>query len=219
MIVRTAAWLIVYMWATNLHAQQKEILLKDTKFIRFSPSGLVDPIETNFSVGVEYRFADRWSFGSDAAWIFHSEYFEHSKNTNGFIVRPAIRRYFGLWQRGFVEAGLFYKYVVYKMQDWLGRDCVNGVPSYEEYTTFNYRKQALGLNINTGLQGRLSQNGKLWYEIYIGIGARYKWQGVINERNSCYTNAAGLFEEVINSEEVKFYPSIPMGVRLLYRLD
>lgn len=60
-----------------------------------------------------------------------------------------------------MEAEFHYKYVTYKITDWIGRDVTNGIPAYEEYTTFNFNKRAIGLHVKTGTSANLSRNKKL----------------------------------------------------------
>jgi hypothetical protein len=212
---------ICFLWTLLLSgamiaAQSKNILPGGTKLIRFNLLGIMDPAETNLSFGFEYRFRDNWAISSDAAWIFYSANFEHTRHTNGFIVRPALRYYTGERKRLFLVSELHYKYVVYRIEDWLGRNCVNGTPAFEEYKRFSYRKQVIGLNLKAGYQGRISKSNRIWFELYAGIGLRIKFEDILHENNCCYTNAIGILDE--NFVNGKVYPAIPVGVRVLYRL-
>jgi hypothetical protein len=181
-------------------------------------SGLIDLMEMNLSGGIEYRRNKRWSVASDAGWIFYSNYFENIKSTGGIILRPSVRAYFQNPWRTFAELEFHYKNVTYKIEDWLGRGCVNGIPSYEEYTTFKYRKQVTGINVKFGYQGRLSRNNKLWFEYYIGIGARKKSEAIVKEEDSCYDRNAPFSTTDSNIWGDDIYPALPLGFRLLYKL-
>src|SRR5690606_1821713 len=146
---------------------------------------------------------------------FHSGYYSNQKNSNGFIFRPAVRHYFTASGKHFIEAEFHYKVVNHEMEDWLGRDVVEGVPSYEQFTNFIYRRQSLGVNIKTGVQSRVSKNDKLWLEFYLGLGLRKRWEGLHNEPNSIFNNANTMFR---NMSENEIYPAVPIGLRLLYVL-
>lgn len=178
---------------------------------RFNFTGLLDGFDQNISIGIEYRFNTHWSTGSDAAYIFRSIYLSESKVASGIILRPFIRYYPRKNGSGFIEAEIHYKYVTYQLTDWIGRDATNGVPAYEEYTTFNYNKRAVGLNIKTGTDANLSRDKKLRLEIYIGLGVRYKKQGV---DNGIYTRTRGSFGGLYDPE----YSTVvlPLGMRLVY---
>ena len=206
--------LLIAFNATVCIAQKKEkyILPKGSWLFRFNPTGMIDPVETNFSVGGEYRFHSNWSVSADAAWIFYSSYFG-AKHTNGFIFRPAIRYYIPHTDGMFVETELHYKYVSYRIEDWLGKNCVNGVPSYEEFTRFSYLKQAWGFHIKTGYQERIGRDKRFWMEAYLGIGPRWRSFKVKDEPNSCYTHAGDASLNIINNN---LSVAIPMGIRLMY---
>lgn len=207
-----------FVFHSAMQAQNsKEPLPAGTRFIRMNITGLIDPMETNISGGIEYRFNDSWSVSCDAGWIFHSTYFENIKSTSGIIFRPSARGYFQKSRRTFAELQFHYKNVTYKIEDWLGRGCINGIPAYEEFTTFRYRKKVAGLNLNFGYQGRISRNNKLWFDVYLGVGARKKWDKVVKEEGSCYENNGPFTFTNSNFWGDDLYPSLPMGFRLLYK--
>ncbi len=166
-------------------------------YVRLNFPGLLDGLDQNFSTGLEYRFAPRWSTGSDIAWIFYSKYFTETQSANGIIIRPFIRYYVHQQrrQRSFIEAELHYKFASYEIQDWLGREPVNGVPSYEEFTTFHYNKNVFGIHLKAGNQTYLTRDDKLRMEFNYGVGVRWKWQGV---KNGVY-NRTSSFGELFDS--------------------
>jgi hypothetical protein len=185
--------------------------------IRLNPTGLLDPAEPNLSVGYEYRFHESWAVATDLAWVFFSRYVSNTKHTNGIIFRSAIRRYIGPLKHTFLDAELHYKYVVSSIEDWLGRDCVNGVPTYEEFANFHYLRQAIGLNLKIGEQSKMFKNDKFWFEYYLGLGFRWNYEKVLNEHHCCYkyaTNPVG----TLNGDG-RFTIAVPIGFRLLYRLN
>ncbi|MDQ6904099.1 MAG: DUF3575 domain-containing protein [Bacteroidota bacterium] len=177
---------------------------------RFNILGLTDIFDENISLGVEYTFHEHWSTGTDAAYIFDSYYLSQKKGTSGFMVRPFIRFYPDKKRIGFYEAELQYKFAAYRITDWLGRDATNGVPAYEEYTTFSYKKRVYGINIKAGRKEDLSRDKKFKMELYIGLGFRYKTQGV---DNGTYVRR-GNFINFYNPEYSTI--TVPLGVRFLY---
>ncbi|MGN6530814.1 MAG: hypothetical protein ACTHK0_03555 [Ginsengibacter sp.] len=98
---------------------------------RLNFTGLLDGYDQNISVGAENRFSEHWSTGSDVAYIFNSGYLSESHSSSGFILRPFVRYYPENGRYGFFEAGFHYKHVAYKITDWVGKDDVNGQPSYQ----------------------------------------------------------------------------------------
>lgn len=180
---------------------------------RFNFTGLADPYDENASLGAEYKFAPHWSAGSDVAYIFSSEYLPDGKKANGFIVRPFLRFYPHVERRGYFEVQLHYKYASYQLTDWLGKDVVNGVPSYEEYSTFHFIKKAMGIHLNAGTSANLTRDKKLRLEFYIGLGVRFKKQYA---DKGAFLREKGLFPELYQPHYATVV--VPMGMRLVYDL-
>lgn len=193
----------------------RDDFIDDSKKIigRFNFLGLLDPLDENVSIGVEYKFAPQWSSGMDAAYIFNSEYLKGSKHCAGFIFRPSIRFYPNNGRHGYFEAELHYKHVAYRLTDWLGKDVVDGVPSYEEYTTFHFIKNAYSITFKTGTWSYLTNDKKLRMEYYIGLGMRFKNQYV---KNGSYSPDTDIFGGLYNPNYAT--PVFPMGIRLVYDL-
>jgi hypothetical protein len=200
----------------TLHYSFSQINKNDSTeklYVRFNFLGLLDLSDENLSIGMEYRFRPKWSTGSDIAWIFNSSYLSTQSNSaNGFMVRPFIRYYPSKNKNRFFEAELYYKFVSYKIQDWLGHDPVNGIPSYEEFTTFHYNKNVLDIHIKRGTQLSLTKDHRLRMEFIYGLGLRWKWQRV---KNGIY-NLSG-YLGTIYDPEVKTLV-IPATIRLLYKI-
>lgn len=171
----------------------------------------MDGLDQNISVGGEYRFAEEWSAGSDLAYIFYSEYLVESKSSKGLILRPFIRYYPENERNGFFEAGLHYKHVSYKITDWVGKDVINGQPSYEEYETFHYIKNAYEFNLKAGTAANLSRNKKFRIEFYAGLGIRFKNQGA---DNGSYSRSRNLFSSIYRPRYSTVV--VPIGIRLVY---
>ncbi|HUR12803.1 MAG TPA: hypothetical protein VM012_15610 [Flavitalea sp.] len=196
-------------------AQEKKEHSDRSLYLRFNFLGMVDPFDFNFTMGVERLFTKHASLALDLGWIFHSEYFSQSKRANGILVRPSIRLYPRENGRGFVEMELHYKSVMYKIEDWVGRDCVNNVPAYDEFTIFRIRKQSYGFHLRGGVKGALDQEKRFWLELSSGIGLRWKTQGFFREGNSCYNRSGGIFlDPNVNSVA----PAFLMNLKLLYRI-
>jgi hypothetical protein len=184
------------------------------KTIIFSPFALVD-LDQTILPGGEYRFSQRWSVVADVGYTFSSYYITNNKNTSGFTVRPAIRRYYGRRNELFWQAQLLYKQVTYLQKDWLDKDCVEGVPTYSQYQEFRFLKKVYGINAMAGEVMPLSN--KLYLEVFAGLGMRLKEHDVIGEGNSCYrTNTVG----TLNMYRPRTTTiSAPISLRLVYRLE
>ena len=189
-------------------------LYEDTLSLRFNPLGIVDLLDNNISGGIAYSLNQRWSLTLDLSYIFYSTYLEQNKGTSGYIFKPAIRYYFSENRKFYLESTVWYKRSSYKMLDWVDKDCVNGVPAYQEFKSFRFRKRVLGFNIQGGVQKALMKNKLLRMEIYAGIGLRAKWQDVKNDPHACY-EANDIFESGFY-RPTKVSPSIPHGLRLVY---
>jgi hypothetical protein len=192
----------------KVFSQNKTSELQPKLLLRFNPLGLGDPLDENLSFGIEHRLHPHWSTGTDAGWVFASVYARNSSRANGVIVRPFIRYYPNENGIGFFEAELHYKYVAYNIEDWLGRNPVNNVPAYEEYTTFTLQKHVAGIHFKAGLLGNISRNERLKFEFTGGLGVRYKWQKV---RDGIYTRAQGW--AAVNSLD-RVIPVVPVTIRL-----
>jgi hypothetical protein len=193
--------------------EEKAVLPRD-RFLRFNFLGLLDPFDNNLTVGMEQPLSNHFSVALDAGWIFYSNYFSNAKSSNGILLRPSIRWYPRVEGRGFLETELHYKMVSYRLEDWIGRDCDNEVPAFDEYTTFSYRKRSYGFNLRGGVKSALDREKKFWLEFSGGLGIRWRNQGLHNEPNSCY-NRVGTF---FNPNGSNVISGMPLTIRALYRL-
>jgi hypothetical protein len=210
---------ILVCWMGNAFARQRNtvILPQGTLFLRFNPLGLIDIIDQNISAGAEYRFKPKWSAAVDAAYIFQSNNLDNLQSAKGYIIRPAVRKYFSRQLNHYVEAELHYKHLATTIEDWVGRNVVNGVPAYEEYRKFRYIKEVAGLQVKLGVQECLVQKKWLWIELYAGFGVRKKWQHAQLPPGSSYTFLRRMFSEDPNQSNTVF-PAFPGGVRLLFKI-
>lgn len=211
------AWIffIFAVWHTTANAQLNHALLYEDKLsVRVSPLGLVDILDANVTGGIAYTLNDRWSLSVDLSYIFYSGYLQESKGTSGYILKPAVRYYVSENRKFFIESSVWYKRSSYRMTDWVDKDCVNGVPSYQEFKSFRFRKRVVGLNVQGGVQKALMKSKLLRMEIYAGIGIRFKWQDIKNDSKACYQPDAifqGSFYGPYNVSA-----GIPHGLRLVY---
>ena len=176
--------------------------------------GILDAYDRNISLGAEYQFNPQWSAGIDAGYIFQSEYIKNNKGTRGMLLRPFMRYYFKEKRTGYLEAHLHYKTVAYKVKDWIGRDFTNGIPAYEELSTFDFNKKVFGISVIIGDKFNMSKdNQTLKLEPYIGLGARFKKQ---EAENGSFTPSNNW---LIPETDPEFtYLAILMGMRLTFKL-
>lgn len=194
----------------------REPLPQGSHFLRFNLTNLINPVEPSVSLGYEYQVGENISVSADAGWVYYSNYFEGIKNTTGILLRPAIRWYPGQKERYYGEIEFHYKHVNYTFEDWIGRNCVNEIPNYEEYTSFKYEKKVTGINLKGGIVEPVTRNKKIWIDVYIGIGLRKKSEGIADEANSCYDIQGVIFPGTGN--ENNFGLSLPIGIRFLLKL-
>ena len=181
--------------------------------LRLNTLDLLDVLDGNISIGGEYRFNKTWAITMDAAYIFYSAHFNNCKTAHGVILRPALRLYTGRLKDQFFDVQLHYKEVMYKIDDWIGRDVVNNVPAYEQKTLFRYYKKNIGIQIIRGQQKYISSRCRL--EIYLGVGLRFRWQHPYQEPNSIYRPANA---DLTSTKSESVLPAFPAGIRLVYAI-
>jgi hypothetical protein len=123
-----------------------------------------------------------------------------------------------LWggQRLFPRAGLHYRFVNHRMSGWIGRNTVNGVPSYEEYGGFTLRKIEAGPVIKGGRLIALSD--KIWLELYIGLGVMRRKYVIVNEPDLRF-QTSDRYGNIITTGERTKIPMLPAGARLLLKVN
>jgi hypothetical protein len=199
-------------------------LQKKDIFLRWNITSLLDPLETNFSIGAEYRLRDNVSISLDAAYVFFTQYYSRFEDLkeNGFIIRPAVRYYFDSENRGYFEGEFHFKQMNYQFTDWLQKDIADGVPSYQELTNFKHRKQVFGFSLKLGYLAKLSGN-RIWLDPYMGAGVKYKKQFLLNQpprtsynyNNSAFRTQSGTVDE----PRKVIAPNLSLGIRLLIKLN
>ena len=109
---------------------------------------------------------------------------------------------------------MHYKNVVYKVEDWIGRDITNGVAAYEEFSTYNFKKRVLGINLVIGNKWSLNKKtNNINLEPYVGFGLRVKKQ---NSDNITFSFNRNIFLSDLNSNST--FPVILLGLRLTFKL-
>jgi hypothetical protein len=209
--------LLLAVLAGNAQSKTRRELRADTGklYLRFNPFGVVDLFDGNVTLGAEFRFNDTWSATLDAGAILYSAYMPHSKRSTGILLRPGIRLYPTTWKDFTVDLQLHYKNVTYNIRDWVEKDVVASVASYEEYKVFRYKKEVIGGNIMVGFRDYFSRNRRFYIEWYMGLGIHFKKEAVRDEPNSRYERGFRMF----NDEDGKYVlPAVPVGMRIVYLL-
>jgi hypothetical protein len=183
-------------------------------FLRYNPLGPLDFFDGNITFGSEFRFNDTWAATLDAGAILYSAYFDKTRLTTGFLLRPGIRVYPARHKGFFVDAQFHYKDVTYRINDRLEKDVVGNVASYEEHKVFRYKKQVMGGRIMIGFRTYFTRNARFFMEAYGGFGINYKVEGLHNEPGSRYERRW----RIINDNPKQTLPSLPHGMRLIYRI-
>ena len=179
--------------------------------LSFNPTVLAATDNTAM-IGAEQRLKNRLALVLDAGYVFSTYYMTNDalKGTSGFTFRPGLKLY-EKGMHGFFQFQVSYKQVDYKMEDWLGKDCVDNVATYEKFQEFIYRKKTLSFNALAGELFRLSDAVML--ELYAGIGMKIKNQRPAEER-ACYRNTEN---GIIFSPFRDHYNTInaPVGIKLM----
>jgi hypothetical protein len=188
--------------------------------LRMNVLGLVDVLDGNASVGGEMRFNKTWSVIMDAGYIFYSTYFNNIERTSGIILRPGVRLYAGKYRNVFIDMQFHYKGVRYYVNDWLEKDLVNNVATYQERKVFQDRKRVYGGHIIIGGKEFISANYRLFLEFYLGFGLHYKEESLHGEPDSQYDQGFGIFRAstLTQQKSTMVTPAIPVGIRLVYTL-
>jgi len=207
--------LLLLVMAGNAQSIKKRALQADTGklYLRFNPLGVFDYFDGNITPGAEYRFNDTWTATLDAGAVLYSGYFGRARSSLGFLIRPGIRVYPGKYKDYFVELQLHYKNVTYRINDWLEKEVVSNVPSYEERKVFQYKKQVMGARIMVGKRESFTKSKRWYWEIYAGLGIHFKTEGLHNEPNSHYD----VYIRIINTFNGSYTMlAVPAGIRLAY---
>lgn len=196
-------------------------------YLRHNPLGWIDLFDGNITLGAEYRFNRTWSATMDVGGIFYSTYVPKTRQTAGLLVRPGVRVYPGKYKDYFIDLQLHYKEVMYRVKDWIERDVVQDVASYEELTKFRYIKRVMGVHIMGGVKQYLTDNRRFFMEVYLGLGVHFREEGPYHQPpDSRYDQAFTIFRPRTNGNDPNtnntsgksIVPALPGGLRIIYRL-
>jgi len=222
-MVRICLWclpLLLTAGAANAQLFSSKVIQNDTGkiYLRFSPFGLLDLLDENFTVGGEYRFNNTWSATMDAGFIFNSQYMNHCDRATGVLLRPGIRKYAGKKKDYFFDLQFHYKDIMYHMNDWIQRDIVGGVSTYEQLAKFRYRKQVYGIHLTAGGKEFFTKDHRLFMEVTAGFGLHFKKIGTWHEGNSRYEDPYSLSANDNAFRVNTVVPALPVSIKLVYRL-
>lgn len=206
--------LLLFPWTSWAQQSLPQPLMPGEIFFRFSPTGLFHFTDPNVSFGLEKKLLPRFSVAIDAGFVPHSFKYDAAKRTTGILLRPSARYYPGR-RTFYIEGELYFKRVTHVMEDWIGRNVVEGVASHEEFARFRYRRVVSGISVQTGRVMRISrEDDRWWWEVYGGIGFRSHHFQLVDEPRSrwVFTNFWG------TPDEARVVGALPIGLRILYRV-
>src|SRR4051812_3841319 len=141
---------ILLIGSLMAHAQKQKPPLNYKAAFSFSPLALAQ-IDYTLMFGGEYRLRPGITLVTDIGYIFGSEYMKgEAKPAVGFVFRPSVKLFVNERNNFYLQPQLFYKQVTHQEYDWLGMECVNGIPTYEALTHFRYRRVVYGVNATAG---------------------------------------------------------------------
>ncbi|MEO6916780.1 MAG: hypothetical protein ABI151_15065 [Chitinophagaceae bacterium] len=211
-------WLVLIL-PLSVFAQQNNDLEPASRHplsVRVNLFGPLDILDGNFTGGIEYGISPRLSLTGDLGAIVYSAYLNNNSRALGYLFKPGLKYYFTEKRRGYVEGNIFYKRVGYKVDGWLSRGNINGVPSYEENRIFIYRKRVAGLQFLAGYKARLNKKSTVWLDSYGGLSVRMKWQDIKDLPDAVYRRDNIFFDGL--RENYSIYPGFQMGLRLVFDL-
>lgn len=202
-------------------AQKTKPYTEVSNAVSFNPFALAE-IDFTALAGYEQKVKERLFVTCEAGYIFASAYITDQSETNnskasGFLIRPALKYFVNSNNKFYVQPQIFYKQVTHSLYDWLGKDVVAGVPSYEELQHFKYRRKIFGANAIVGFALPLDKHRKGYIDFYMGLGLRRKINTVLNEPNSLYQRRSMRPLDGGPGSEGTL-PSVPLGIRFIYAI-
>jgi hypothetical protein len=214
--MKTILFLVFVLFTWDVAAQSTPSVFNYKTAVSFNPSVLAGPDYTAM-FGAEYRLKERFALTLDVGYVFDSYYFREGsvKGTSGFSIRPGVKLYPRPDKQFYFQFSIFYKHVDYKMYDWLGKDCVNQIPTYEQLQDFRYRKKTLSFNVLRGRNFRISD--QVFVELYAGLGIKIKDQGP-TEKHACHGNLqTGIINRSFQGNQVTAH--VPLGIKLVVAVN
>lgn len=208
------SFLFLLFLKSDLHAQKTDSIRPHYDWaLRINPLGLIDVFDHHLNVGVEKVLNSYWSVALEASGYFASQYYADARRTSGYMVKPSIRFYADKEKFFFLEVEPFYKQVNYRMEDWLGKESVEGIPSYFEFTEFVLQKKVVGGHLKAGIQTNLTRDRNWWIEFTLGAGIRSKKRGIKGDPRAVFNNSGFFFNDPDGDSSP--LPSPSFGVRLV----
>ena len=215
-MIKSLSLFFIAFFSLAVHAQKSNPPVEYQQAVMVNPLMLIG-VDFTLAGGYEFRVRPSAVVSLEGGYIVGSGYFDNGTDINtgssGFLLRPSMKFFVNDRKNFYLQPQLFYKMVNHKMNDWLGKNCVDDVPAYEERQDFKYRREAYGFNLVGGVL--LPTRSRLIFDTYFGLGIRHRDLGVVGEPNSCYRSMGMLFI----GEEEGTYPNVTLGLRLLFKLD
>lgn len=134
------------------------------------------------AIALEYRATRAWSVLLEGAWICYdlkSEYGlrgEYTPMAKGFRLRPEVRYYLPGKRNTYVF--FFSHELMYKRVNFLEERIVQketgGGYYYEQLKAYEKTKQLFGTSGKFGFQRYVDRHHRLFIELYVGIGLKYR---------------------------------------------
>ena len=199
-----------------VQAQKNQSLPDYGKAFTFNVLSLL-PLDYTILPGIEFRIKPKLLLTGEVGYIFASDYLRNDngseRKASGFIIRPALKFFINDRNRYYLQTQFFYKQVTHRMYDWLGKEMVDNVASYEQLQNFKYRRKIVGFNVILGtvLPIRLRNS---FFDLYAGLGVRKKTAMVVGEPTSTYQRIPIIGNS--NNANKGVFPSLPAGIRFIY---
>ncbi len=205
--------------AENTFSQKWKDLEAKDKIVRFNISDLFPLQDGSISFGYQYFVKNNLAIALDAGYVFYGVTNPNvfAKN-RGMYIKPSLRYY---PKKKFfleLESKIFLTKVTTTVTDWLGKNCVNEVPSFDEYKQFKFVKKSPTLNIIIGTQKWLLKKYNLSAEPYAGVGVIFNNAYLENEPNSCYGISNNISEVITSNIKKEILPNITLGCRIIKKL-
>jgi hypothetical protein len=149
--------------------------------LRTNPFTLVEH-DAGIMLGVNYRWAKRWSATVDPTLVFY----RIRNTTNGSTpgkplgvrvktdLRYHIQHFWGGFENVFISPELVFGYINTKKTETFGINCSGPNCAYYMIDEYNEIKKEIGAAIKMGLTGPIKKRNENWrLELYLGIGVSY----------------------------------------------
>lgn len=196
--------------------------------LRTNPFTLVEH-DAGIMIGVNYRWAKRWSATIDPTFVFYTVQASHNglpaDRPLGIRVktdfRYHIQHFWGGFENVFISPELVFGYINTKKTAEFGMNCVGENCAYYMIDDYNEIKKEIGAAIKMGLIGPIKKRNENWkLELYLGIGFSYfdiKEEGIPTGGSfvtlPTYTDNIG---NTIREDEANIM--VPFGLKISFRI-